>query len=198
GNVFVCDGFYLNVLYAIWNTYVIVYRTFLLCDAYYHRKLYRSPVSSTGGDDDEEDEEEALMLGEPVGGVRCTGLSLSLPPSRPPSPDNRSLEGDSEGLRDSAGDDEATAARRRARRGLLSSLPTCSSKDLCWTSLRVLSSIPPSMHWLYSSFRDFSSAFSCTTSVTATLYLHCRISRPGFCWQNAWPLLWINPLSSTA
>lgn len=84
--------------------------------------LRRSPCGSTAGDDDdEEDEEEALMLGEPVGGVRGTGLSLSLPPSRPPSPDNRSLDGDSEGLRDSAVGDEvaaATAASRRARRGV--------------------------------------------------------------------------------
>ena len=89
-----------------------------------------SPAGSRAGDEEDDDDEEALMLGERVGGVWGPGLrwegegpwgaaSLRAPPS---PPDSGSLDGDWEGLRDSPGlaVAAATAARRRARRGVSS------------------------------------------------------------------------------
>ena len=114
--------------------------------------LRSSPAGSRAGDDDDDDDEEALMLGERVGGVQgvrvCSDGSwrpslLSSFSSFPPSPDRGSLDGDSEGLRDSPGVEvvEATAARRLARRGVRRTLLL--SVDMALRlALRPLSPLP--------------------------------------------------------
>lgn len=92
------------------------------------------------------------MLGEPVGGVLCSrlcsdgtwGASLSLSfSSFPPTPDKGSLDGDSEGLRDTPGVEfvEVTAAIRLARRGVRRILLL--SEDMALIlALRPLSPLP--------------------------------------------------------
>ena len=114
--------------------------------------LRSSPAGSRAGDDDDDDDEEALMLGERVGGVQGGRLwsdgnrRPSLSPSfssLPRSPDKGSLDGDSEGLRDSAGVEvvEATAASRLARRGVRRTLLL--SEDMALRlALRPLSPLP--------------------------------------------------------
>ncbi len=102
--------------------------------------LRSSPAGSRAGDDDDEDDEEALILGERVGGVPSLSPSFC---SLLPSPDKGSLDGDSEGLRDSAGVDavEETAASRLARRGVRRTLLL--SEDMALRlALRPLSPLP--------------------------------------------------------
>lgn len=114
--------------------------------------LRSSPAGSRAGDDDDDDDEEALMLGERVGGVLGGRLCSdgtwrpSLSPSftsLPPCPDKGSLDGDSEGLRDSPGVEvvEATAASLLARRGVRRTLLL--SEDMALRlALRPLSPLP--------------------------------------------------------
>lgn len=114
--------------------------------------LRSSPTGSRAGDDDDDDDEEALMLGERVGGVQGGRLCsdgtwrLSMSPSfssLPPSPVKGSLDGDSEGLRDSPEVEvvEATAASRLARRGVRRTLLL--SEDMALRlALRPLSPLP--------------------------------------------------------
>lgn len=92
------------------------------------------------------------MLGEPVGGVLCRrlcsdgtwGASLSLSLSSfSPTPDKGSLDGDSEGLRDTPGVEfaEVTAAILLARRGVRRILLL--SEDMALIlALRPLSPLP--------------------------------------------------------
>lgn len=92
------------------------------------------------------------MLGEPVGGVLCSmlcsdgtwGTSLSLSfSSFPPRPNKGSLDGESEGLRDTPGVEfvEVTAAIRLARRGVRRILLL--SEDMAFIlALRPLSPLP--------------------------------------------------------
>ena len=93
--------------------------------------LRSSPTGSRAGDEEDDDDEEALMLGERVGGVWGPGLrweaggapwGASLRGPSPPDAGGGSLDGDWEGLRDSPelAVAAATAARRRARRGVSS------------------------------------------------------------------------------
>lgn len=114
--------------------------------------LRSSPTGSRAGDDEDDEDEEALMLGERVGGVQgsrlCSdgswGLSLPLSFSSPgPSPERGSLDGDSEGLRDSPDVEvvEATAASRLERRGVRRTLLL--SEDMALRlALRPLSPLP--------------------------------------------------------
>lgn len=107
--------------------------------------LRSSPAGSRAGDDDDDDDEEALMLGERVGGVQGGRLCSdgTWRPSLPPSPDKGSLDGDSEGLRDSPVVEvvEATAASRLARRGVRRTLLL--SEDMALRlALRPLSPLP--------------------------------------------------------
>lgn len=114
--------------------------------------LRSSPGGSWAGDDDDDDEEEALMLGERVGGVQVGRLVSdgtirpSLSPSLYsllPSPERGSLDGDSEGLRDSLGVEvvEATLANLLARRGVRRTLLL--SEDMALRlALRPLSPLP--------------------------------------------------------
>lgn len=114
--------------------------------------LRSSPAGSRAGDDDDDEEEEALMLGERVGGVHGSGLCSdgtwrpSLSPSFSsftPFPDKGSLDGDSEGLRESPGVEfvEATAASRLARRGVRRTLLL--SEDMALRlALRPLNPLP--------------------------------------------------------
>lgn len=114
--------------------------------------LRSSPAGSRAGDDDDDDDEEALMLGERVGGVHGSRLCSDgtwRPSPSPffssllPSPDKGSLDGDSEGLRDSPGVEfvKATAASRLARRGVRRTLLL--SEDMALIlALRPLSPLP--------------------------------------------------------
>lgn len=115
--------------------------------------LRSSLAGSKAGDDEDDDDEEALILGDRVGGVHagrlCSGgnwgpslsLSFSCPSTFPT--DRGSLDGDSEELRDSRGDEvvEATAASRLARRGVRRTLLL--SEDMALRhALRPLSPLP--------------------------------------------------------
>ncbi len=107
--------------------------------------LRSSPAGSRAGDEDDDDDEEALMLGERVGGVQGVRLCSdgTSRPSLPRSPDKGSLDGDSEGLRDSPVVEvgEATAASRLARRGVRRTLLL--SEDMALRlALRPLSPLP--------------------------------------------------------
>lgn len=114
--------------------------------------LRSSPDGSRAGDDDDDDDEEALMLGERVRGVPGNrvgshgtwGLSLFPSFSAPRlSPQRGSLDGDSEGLRDSPdiGVVEVTVASRLARRGVRRTLLL--SEDMALRlALRPLSPLP--------------------------------------------------------
>lgn len=115
--------------------------------------LRSSPAGSMAGDDDDDDDEEALILGDRVGGVQggrlCsdgTWRPSTVSPSfssPPPPPDRGSLDGDSEGLRDSTGVEvvEETAASRLARRGVRRTLLL--SEDMALRlALRPLSPLP--------------------------------------------------------
>lgn len=114
--------------------------------------LRSSPTGSSAGDDDDDDDEEALMLGERVGGVQGSRVCSDRPwgPSLSPSfssprisPDRGSLDGDSEGLRDSPDVEvaETTAASRLARRGVRRTLLL--SEDMALIlALRPLSPLP--------------------------------------------------------
>lgn len=107
--------------------------------------LRSSPDGSRAGDDEDDDDEEALTVGERVGGVHST-WPASLSPSRfsfPASLDKGSLDGDSEGLRDSPGEElvDATVASRLARRGVRKTLLL--SEDMALgLALRPLSPLP--------------------------------------------------------
>lgn len=103
--------------------------------------LRSSLAGSIAGDDDDDDDEEALILGERDGGVQtgrpCSGGTWRFSRSRSRSFSSRvtslprgSLDGDSEGLRDSPEVEvvEAIAASRLASRGVRRTLLL--SKDM--------------------------------------------------------------------